>query len=114
VSSSAFEIPTGVREQLGIFDRADVVEPIRARTIDDTAYTVQIVRSYFEKKHGKDITHGRSVAYAYDNQRDPATFCGKPWRHEENRFVYFDVIANVDRDEAIDHVSCVACQVELS
>lgn len=109
----AFAIPETVREQLGLFDRGDVAVAV-APVIRDTVYTVQVVRSYFEKKQGRDITHGRSVAHAYDNRHAPGTFCGKPWRHEEHGYPYFDVVANVDRDEAIDRVSCVACQVELS
>jgi hypothetical protein len=98
VSVFAEMVPQGVRAQLGLFDQADIDEPTMPAPDPRTRYTVQICRSFFEMKRGRTITHGRSIAHAYDNRRDPETFCGKPWRHAEHNYVYFDVVANVDRD----------------
>lgn len=114
VGVSSFVIPESARVQLGLFDEAaEAVTATPGTSQVPGKYTVQIVRSFFEMKRGRTITHGRAVAHGYDNRRDPETFCGKPWRHADHGYVYFDVVANVDRDEALDRISCVGCQVEL-
>lgn len=119
-TSLTFEIPAAVREQIGL----TAPEPARVagppppgHVVLETrapAYTVQVVVNLHDAKKGRRVTHGRSIEHAYDNRRDPGTFCGKPWRHPDHGYVYFDVIANVDRAEALERISCVACQVELA
>lgn len=91
-----------------------MLEQLPARAIEPVEFTVQLFYGRFETKKGRGlIVHGRSVAHSFDGRRDPPSFCGKPWRNPDIGYVYWEVIANVARADALERLSCVACQVEL-
>jgi hypothetical protein len=74
-------------------------------------FTVQILRCTWKGR--APATHGRSVAHSYDQRRHPDTFCGLRTHDPEGGYELMWAIANVDRDEAVDHLSCVDCQRRL-
>lgn len=92
---------------------ASVLEGMPARVLEPARFTVQLFYGTFERKRGRDVVHGRSVSHSFDLRKDPPSFCGKRWRHPDQHYCYWHVIANVDRGDALERLTCVACQVEL-